>query len=249
MTLPEATRAEWTKLRTQASTGWLLIGVVALTMALSGAAAGVLGALPGVDQTRLSLTGIALGQAVVAVLAALAIGGEYDSGMIRVTLVAMPRRSTVLVAKAAVVGAVTLVAGAVAVAGCLLVGRLVLPAGGHALAGGPTALRAAAGSVLYLVLVAWLSLGVAAVVRGSAAAIGTVLGLLYVTPVLAEAVGDPTWQHRLQQVGPMTAGLAIQSTTGLDGLPIGPWAGLGVLAGWAGAALLAGGLALWLRDA
>jgi ABC-2 type transport system permease protein len=249
MTLPEATRAEWTKLRTQASTGWLLIGVVALTMALSGAAAGVLGALPGVDQTRLSLTGIALGQAVVAVLAALAIGGEYDSGMIRVTLVAMPRRSTVLVAKAAVVGAVTLVAGAVAVAGCLLVGRLVLPAGGHALAGGPTALRAAAGSVLYLVLVAWLSLGVAAVVRGSAAAIGTVLGLLYVTPVLAEAVGVPTWQHRLQQVGPMTAGLAIQSTTGLDGLPIGPWAGLGVLAGWAGAALLAGGLALWLRDA
>lgn len=250
MTLPEATRAEWTKLRTQATTGWLLIGVVALTMAFSGAAADVLGALPGVDQTRLSLTGIALGQAVVAVLAALAIGGEYDSGMIRVTLVAMPRRPTVLAAKAAVVGAVTLVAGAVAVAGCLLLGRLVLPAGGHALvAGGPTTLRAAAGSVLYLVLVAWLSLGLAAVVRSSAAAIGTVLGLLYVVPVLAEAVGDPGWQHRLQQVGPMTAGLAIQSTTGLDRLSIGPWAGLGVLAGWAGAALLAGGLALWLRDA
>jgi ABC-2 type transport system permease protein len=249
MTMREAARAEWTKLRTRASTGWLLLGAVVLTVALSGAAVEVVGALP-VDQdpTRLSLTGIALGQAVVAVLAVLAIGGEYDTGMIRVTLAAMPRRPTVLAAKAVVVGAVTVAAGAVAVAGCLLVGRLVLPAGGHALAGAPT-LRAAAGSVLYLVLVAWLGLGAAVVVRDSSAAIGTVLGLLYLFPVLAQVVGDRDWQRHLQQIGPMTAGLAIQSTTGLDGLPIGPWAGLGVLAAWAAAALLAGGMLLWLRDA
>jgi ABC-2 type transport system permease protein len=47
----------------------------------------------------------------------------------------------------------------------------------------------------------------------------------------------------------MTAGLAIQATTNLRGLPIGPWAGLGVLAAWAAAALVAGGLALARRDA
>jgi ABC-2 type transport system permease protein len=47
----------------------------------------------------------------------------------------------------------------------------------------------------------------------------------------------------------MTAGLAIQATINLGSLPIGPWAGLGVLAGWAAAALLAGGLLLRLRDA
>ena len=47
----------------------------------------------------------------------------------------------------------------------------------------------------------------------------------------------------------MTAGLAVQATVGLDTLPIGPWTGLGVLAGWAVAALLGGGLALRLRDA
>jgi ABC-2 type transport system permease protein len=248
MSIREATHAEWTKLRTRSSTGWLLLGAVALTVALSAAAAVLVGAVPGQDPTRLSLTGIALGQAVVAVLSVLAIGGEYDTGMIRVTFAAMPRRQTVLAAKAAVVGAVTLVAGAVAVAGCLLVGRLVLPAGGHALAGWPT-VRAAAGSVLYLVLIAWLGLGAATAVRSSAAGIGTVLGLLYLFPVLAQAVADREWQRRLEQVGPMTAGLAIQSTTGLDGLAIGPWAGLGVLAAWAAAALLAGGLVLWLRDA
>jgi ABC-2 type transport system permease protein len=244
----EATRAEWTKLSTRAANGWLLCAAIAFTVAPSAAAVGVLGGVPGQDPTRLSLTGIALGQAVVAVLAVLTIGGEYDTGMIQVTLAAVPCRGTVLAAKAAVVGAVTLVAGAVAVAGCLLVGRLLLPAGGAALAGAPS-LRAATGSVLYLVLVAWLSLGAAAVVRNSAPAIGTVLSLLYLFPVLAQVVSDRDWQRHLEQVGPMTAGLAIQSTTGLDGLAIGPWAGLGVLAAWTAAALMAGGLVLWLWDA
>ena len=47
----------------------------------------------------------------------------------------------------------------------------------------------------------------------------------------------------------MTAGLAIQATTGLRSLPLSPWTGLGVLAGWAAVALLAGSLLLHLRDA
>jgi ABC-2 type transport system permease protein len=41
----------------------------------------------------------------------------------------------------------------------------------------------------------------------------------------------------------------VLATTGLSGLPISPWAGLGVVAAWAAAALLAGGLLLRLRDA
>ena len=85
--------------------------------------------------------------------------------------------------------------------------------------------------------------------RDSAAAIGIVLGLLYLFPIIAAVVTDPHWQRHLQQIGPMSAGLEIQATTGLRSLPIGPWAGLGVLAAWAAAALLAGGLLLRLRDA
>ncbi|WP_211785863.1 hypothetical protein [Kitasatospora atroaurantiaca] len=74
------------------------------------------------------------------------------------------------------------------------------------------------------------------------------LGLLYLFPILTHVVTDPQWQERLQQIAPMTAGLAVQSTTGLHSLPIGPWAGLGVLAAWSLAALLTGGLSLGLRD-
>jgi len=59
---------------------------------------------------------------------------------------------------------------------------------------------------------------------------------------------QPGHRH-LEEFAPMTAGLAIQATTGLRSLPISPWAGLGVLAGWAAAALLAGGIMLRLRDA
>ena len=47
----------------------------------------------------------------------------------------------------------------------------------------------------------------------------------------------------------MTAGLAIQATRNLKKLPIGPWPGLGVLAAWAAAAMLACALLLRLRDA
>jgi ABC-2 type transport system permease protein len=183
-----------------------------------------------------------------AILAVLVISGEYSSGMIRTTLTAMPRRSTVLAAKALVLTGVVAAAGTIAVLGSLLAGRLVLPRGSLALADGP-ALRAAAGSVLYLTLIALLSLGVAAIVRDSATSIGVILGLLYLLPILAQVIGDPHWQRLLERIGPMSAGLAIQATTDVQDLPLSPWAGLGVTAGWAAAALAAGGLLLSRRDA
>ena len=41
----------------------------------------------------------------------------------------------------------------------------------------------------------------------------------------------------------------VKATTGLRGMPLSPWTGLGVLALWASGTLLAGGLLLRLRDA
>jgi ABC-2 type transport system permease protein len=76
-----------------------------------------------------------------------------------------------------------------------------------------------------------------------------VLGLLYLLPVMSHVFTNPNWQRHLQQIGPMTAGLAIQVTTNLQHQPIGPWAGLGVLTAWAAAAVLVGDLLLRLRDA
>jgi len=254
--LKDACAAEWTKFRTVPGTWALTVAIVVLTVGLGAGAVAAVGHSAGADQdmVRTSLTGVSLGQAVVAVLAVTVITGEYGGGMIRTTFAAMPRRQTVLAAKAAVLTAAVLAAATVAVAGSLVVGRLLLPGhGGHppfGLADAST-LRAAVGSVLYLALIALLSLGVATAVRDAGAATGAVLGLLYLFPVVAGMVTDPHWQRHLQQAGPMTAGLAVQTTTasGLDSLPIGPWPGLGVAAAWAVAALTGAAWLLRVRDA
>jgi ABC-2 type transport system permease protein len=258
--LTRALHAEWTKLRTVAGPGALLLTVIVLTAAVGVIAANA-ASCPGqactVDPAKVSLTGIYLGQAVVAIIAVTAVSGEYSTGMMRLTLTATPRRWRVLAAKAAVVGAATLAAGAVAALASVLAGGTLLarhgidPSHGYeALSLGHGAvLRATAGSVLYLGLIALLALGVAAMIRDSAVAIGTVLGLLYLFPIVASFVGNPDWQRHLEQVSPMTAGLYIQATTNLSALPLSPWQGLGVLAAWAAGALLAGGLLLRFRDA
>jgi ABC-2 type transport system permease protein len=260
----DALHGEWTKLRTSAGTWWLMLGAVALTIATSAGIAasthvspgGPSGASGGQDPTKLSLVGVDLGQAVVAVLAILAITEEYGNGMIRVTLAATPRRALMLGAKAVNIASLALITGALAVAGCLIAGRLLLPgagldsAHGYALVSithGPT-LRAAFGGVLYLGLIGLLSLGIATVVRDTAVSTGVVLGLLYLPPLLAQLVSGP-WRRHIQQVAPMTAGLAIQATRNLRSLPDSPWTGLGILAAWTAGMLLVGLAVLKARDA
>jgi ABC-2 type transport system permease protein len=258
--LRDVLHAEWTKLRTLVGTGWLLVAVVVLTTGLSVAAAAATecrGTGCGLDAAKVSLTGITVGQAVVVILAVLTVSGEYGTGMVHVTFAAMPRRATVLAAKALVVSGLVVVAGTVAVLTSVLAGRFILPGNGFTVAHGYRALsladgpvlRAAAGSVLYLVLIGLLSLGVAAAVRDAAAAIGVVLGLLYLFPIVITVVGDPDWYRRLRQIAPMNAGLSVQATVDLGSLPLSPWAGLGVLTVWAAGGMLAGGLVLRLRDA
>lgn len=162
-----------------------------------------------------------------------------------------------IIGQAAVVTAVVLAAGSIAVLGSVLASQSLLSANGFSPGGGflpltlvhGPALRAAAGSVLYFWLIAMLGLGTATAVRESGVATTLVLGLLYVLPTFGSLILNPHWERRLQRYSPMDAGLAIQATRNLGKLPIGPWEGLGVLACWAAVAMLAGwGLLRW-RDA
>ncbi|GGV34774.1 hypothetical protein GCM10010182_68380 [Actinomadura cremea] len=259
-----ALSAEWTKLRTLRSTGWLLFALAASTAAAGAATLWSVDTAhcpaPAAcfeDTPRLSLSGVRVGQVAAVVLGVLAIGGEYGTRTIVPTLAAVPRRGLVLAAKAAVVAVLVAAAGTAGVAGSLAAGRFVLPRNGFTAAAGypplsvldgPTA-RAAAGSVLYLVLVALLGLGAAAAVRGTAGGLTGVLGLLWAAPVVVPLLGDDRWQERLERFAPMPAGLAVQVTRAPEPPPVGPWEGLGVLAGWAALALLLGGAVLARRDA
>jgi ABC-2 type transport system permease protein len=254
-----ALHAEWTKLRTVASTGWLLLTLAALTVGAGALTTDVVKcpASCTIDTTRVSLTGILLGQAAAVGLAVLFVTGEYSTGMIRTTLMAIPRRSVLLTAKAIVLSGVIAAAGIVSVLGSLLAGRIFLPGNGYTLAKGfqtlsllhGATLRAATGSVLYLVLIGLLSLGLGLVLRSGTATTTVVLALLYVLSYLADIALSSTWQHRIERWTPMDAGLAIQGTRDVGHQVIQPWPGLGVCALWAAAALLAGWLTLRQRDA
>jgi ABC-2 type transport system permease protein len=257
--MSRAIRAEWTKLLTMPGTGWLVLGCVVVTIGASWLASAVVKcpASCGTDTTKLSLTGILVGQAAVAILAIGVIAPEYGTGMIRVTLTAVPRRGVMLAAKAAVVIMVATAAGITGVLGSLLAGRLLQPGNGFtaahgfaalSLSHGPT-LRAAAGSVLYLVLIGLLSLGAASALRDSAVSMTVVLGLLYLVPLLGIVLLSKRWQLHIERWTPADAGLAIQATRHLARLPIGPWPGLGVLAAWTAGLMLLGYLMLRLRDA
>jgi ABC-2 type transport system permease protein len=252
--------AEWTKLRTSAATFWLLAAAMGLTIGLgaiadAGARCGSAGCNQ--DPARIGLSGVYLGQLLVAIAAVTIISGEYGTGMIRTTLTAMPNRVAVLAAKAIVAAGWALAAGAVGVLGSTLVGQFMLPGKGFTPSNGYASLalsdagmlRAAFGSVLYIVLIALLSLGIATAVRDAAAGIGVVLGLLFAFPIALVMVGNPHWHRHLEQIAPMNSGLGIQATINVHGLALSPWAGLGVLALWASGALILGALVLQLRDA
>jgi len=230
--------AEWTKLATLRSTAWLLLAAVAVTIGGSAAATGSCTSAS-CGRVGLSLMGVQVGQAVVALLAVLAVGNEYSTGMIHTTLTAMPRRTTVFAAKATVVTGLTLTAAVIAVPTALLVGHLILP--GH-----DPALRAISGAILYLALVALISLGIATAIRDTAVSIGVVYAILYVLPTLSFMVSKPSWQRFFWKMCPLNAGLAVQSNIKMD---LSPKAALGVLFLWTAAALLTGATLLKTRDA
>jgi ABC-2 type transport system permease protein len=263
--MTDALHAEWTKFRTLAGSWWLLLAVAVLTVMVSTATAagfhcppdGCTAQLTGADPARLGLAGVYLGQVIIALLAVLAIGGEYGNGMIRLTLTAIPRRFTAFCAKAVVTAFAALAASVLAVGGSVLAGWLILPGRGLSAANGYLTLslgngadlRAACGSVLYLTLIALLAYGVTTAVRDAATGIGLVLGLLLLFPIMSAVIPDHVLARHLEQVAPMTAGMYVQATTGLSALPLTPWQGLGVTALWALGALVLGGCVLRFRDA
>ena len=254
-------RAEWIKLRSVRSTTWTVIAVVGITVgvsaflaAMGGTDANETGARGDDDVVVNSLRGVWLGQVAVVALGATAMTSEFATGTIRATFAALPRRLAAFGAKATVVAAVALSVGSVAGVLSFLIAQPLLRDGGFVPPAYPivsladaSAIRAVAGTAVYLTLLALFAVGVAAAVRHTAAAMTLAVGLVLVPTVV---MGFFTGQARelLQRVAP-AAGLSIQITSDrYDQPPLGPWGGLGVTAAWAIAALLAAAWTIGHRD-
>jgi ABC-2 type transport system permease protein len=187
---------EWIKLWSLRSSTWTLATTVVLMTAVSYLAVfftareaydaatkpqdgAILVAL--LHDPSVVITGAEIAKLVVAVLGVLVITGEYSTGMIRTTLSAVPKRLPALGAKALVLALVTAATAAVGVVLAWLVALPTLHAHGAALdLGDAQTRRILLGGVLYLVAVSLLAFAIGAIVRFSAAALATVLGLLLV---------------------------------------------------------------------
>lgn len=249
-------RAEWTKLRSVRSTRWTLAALVVLTVligALSCAseAANWASLSParrlGFDPTNLSLNGVLFGQLAVGVVGILAITSEYGTGLIRSTLSAVPNRRMVLGAKAVVVAAVALIVGEIASFASFLTGQGILSGSAPSVGlGDPGVLSAVLSGGLYLAVLALLGLGIGSIVRHTATAISTFVGIVLIAPLIVQtlpsSIGNAVGKYLPLIIG--------RSMTSVQPQPhvLSAWVGFGVLSAYALASLAIGSWLMRHRD-
>ncbi|MEU4241762.1 ABC transporter permease [Actinoplanes sp. NPDC026619] len=250
--LAQAARMEWIKLRSLRSTWWTLAVTAAGTVGI-GLAVGLNSRNADADLTNNALAGVVPGLLLAGALGVLTMTGEYSSGTIRATLAVIPRRPLVLAAKAAVFGAVTLVVGELAAFTAFLAAAATVRHGIAAPAlGDPGVLRAVVLSGAAFCLIGLLGLGLGAIIRYSAAAVGVLVAGVY---VVAQVVGflarDAAaympiliLENSLSTTRPVTCGSDPSCPDFLSA-----WAGLGMLSLYAAIALAAGGWLLSKRNA
>jgi len=251
--LTQAARMEWIKLRSLRSTWWTLAVTVAATVGI-GAAVGLNSRDASVDLTNNALAGVVPGVLLVGVLGVLIMTSEYTSGTMRATLAATPRRSLVLAAKAAVFGALTLIVGEVASFIAFFAATATLR---HGLAaptlGQPGVLRAVVLTGAAFCLIGLLGLGLGAIIRHSAAAVGVLVAGVYVVVQVIGFIAHSAAPYMPILILGNSLSTTRPVTCGTDGAScpefLSAWTGLGVLGLYAVIALAVGRWLLAKRDA
>jgi ABC-type transport system involved in multi-copper enzyme maturation permease subunit len=182
-----------------------------------------------------------LGQLIIAVIGAMAITSEYSTGMIRTSLTALPRRGVVYAAKAIVLAGVTLVVSLVTSFIAFFVGQAILSGtgvsaslfgsvtvptgtvqvqpggagkavfGSSTLVSSGTVLGAIIGTALFVTVVAVIAFGLGAIIRHTAGAITTVIGMMFVIPIIVQILPS-NWRWDLMRFMPDSAGRVISVT-------------------------------------
>jgi len=236
-------RSEWIKLRSVRSTAVVLALSVVLIALVP-----LVAARPSYNPIDQSLFGVHFATLTVSVLGVLVITGEYATGMILATFCAVPRRLPVLWAKAAVFGAVVF---AVSLAGALLA-----VAAGQARYGGASlasagAVRAVAGTALFLTVMGLLGLGFGFWTRNTAAGITAVIAFTFIFSQGGDVL-PASWQPHVIPYLPFQAGEAVYTVQPYPAYAhelLGPWAGLGVLCGYLAVTLAAAAVTVRRTDA
>jgi succinate dehydrogenase hydrophobic anchor subunit len=249
--------SEWTKLHSLRSSRWSLLVAGLLTVGFPLLFATILSnrwshLSPRERAHRqpldVALSGVNVAQLAIGVLGVLLISGEYSTGMIRSTFVAVPKRLPVLWAKASVYAAVTLALTVPAVLIGFLGSQAILH-NHHILElsfSHPGVARTVLGGAVYLTLVGVFALGLGAILRNTAGGIATFAAIMFVIPPLLNILPSD-WNNAINPYLPSTAGDAIFSLShGSDTLA--PWPGFALFCGYTALSLGIAAVLLVRRD-
>jgi ABC-2 type transport system permease protein len=259
VTLGRVVRSEWTKLRTVRSTRWSLAAAVIAMAGLGSLVAAVQMSrwshLEPHERLRFDaidsgVGGFHLAQLAIGVLGVLVITGEYSTGMIKSSFMAVPHRLPVLWAKIVVFAAVTFVLMLVSsLISFYAVQAIVTEHQQQVSLAAPHALRAVIGTALFLTVLGIMAVGLGALVRNTAGGIATFVGLLFVLPgivaLLPASTGDAIGPYL-----PLNAAFTVATSTFDEGSHhLGTWTGFAVFCGYTAIVVIAAAAGLIRRDA
>jgi len=253
--------AEWTKVRSVRSTVWTLIAFVVLTIGLTGGLTALVVAnwdRPGSGQGQAAIvadpvgfilgSGIGLGQLTICVLGVLLITTEYSTGVIRASLLAVPRRIPMLIAKLVVFAAMLVVLSEIVAFGSFFLGSLLLHSKVPVALSDPGVTRAVVGAGLYLTVLGLFAVAIGALIRHTAGGIATVIGVAFVVPIITNFLPG-SWGHHINSYLPEQAGSMIYQTHQQPDQVLTSWQGFGVFCVWTALLLGVAGYLLVRRDA
>lgn len=257
-TFQHSLHAEWVKIRTMRSTLSVIVGALAFAVglaALNGSSEGgeYADLSPGdqaaFDPLATSLMGYLVAQIAFGLLGGLMMTSEYGARTIVLTLTSVPRRARVLGSKALVLVGVALPVGSVVTLGGFLVGQAALSGAGapHLALSDGVALRGIFGGAVYLVLAALLGLALGVVIRSTTATVTTLFGVMLIVQALAPALPGALGEWVSKFWPPIAGGQIISAVR--DPGELGPWAGLGIMAGCVAALLAVAFVVFRRRDA
>lgn len=253
--------AEWTKIRSVRSTLYTLILFVVLTVGLAaGLSALVVGnwnshnAGPG--DARIAADpvnfifgpGIGFGQLTICVLGVLLITTEYSTGVIRASLLAVPKRLPMLFAKITVFAGLLLVLAEIVSFGSFFAGSALLHSKVAVSIGDPNVLRSIIGAGLYLTVLGLFALGIGSLIRHTAGAIFAAIAAVLVLPILTSLLPG-NWGAHINAYMPEQAGMVVYAARTHSDQLLSPWQGFGIFCLWTLVLLVAGGWLLRRRDA
>jgi ABC-2 type transport system permease protein len=255
--LPQVLRSEWIKLWSLRSTRWSLgLGILGMLLGVV-VSAFVMARWPHFTASQrrqfspvdTALIGWHLSQLAIGVLGVLVICGEYTTGMIRSTFMAVPTRLPVLWSKIAVFAAVTFVLVLPMTfigffgAGAVLSEHHVAPT-----LSTPGAVRCILAIPIYLAVLAVFTVSLGALLRNTAGGIAAFAGIIFVIPGIV-GVLSTSLRNAINPYLPSNAASAFFTARPdpADHL-LSPWAGFGVFCAYTAALLLAAAVQLVRRD-